>query len=66
MRRVAIGGVLLMLFGTVLDLTYHAIMEPDEIFPVDKPMELTNHLVIMAGVGLLLLAGILTALRDRD
>lgn len=55
-----------MLVGTLLDLLYHAINEPDEIFPVDMPWELADHLVIMGGIGLLIVGGILIVLMGDD
>lgn len=64
MKNLFRGGVVVVILGTLMDLAYHAIKEPDEIFPIDMPWELANHLVIMGGLGLLILGGIIAALRD--
>ena len=66
MLKLLKAGVVLMLVGTLFDLIYHAIHEPDEIFPIDMPWELADHLVIMAGIGLLILGGVLLTLKDDN
>lgn len=64
MRRLFQAGVVIVILGTLMDLAYHAIKEPDEIFPVEMPWELADHLIIMGGLGLLILGGILAALKN--
>lgn len=58
------AGVVVVILGTLMDLAYHAVKEPDEIFPVEMPLELLDHLVIMAGLGILIVAGVISALKD--
>lgn len=66
MRNLFRAGVGLMILGTLVDLVYHALTEPEEIFPREHPVELGDHLLIMAGVGLLVLGGIVAAMKDGD
>ncbi len=66
MRRLLQVGIVVIIFGTLLDLAYHAVAEPDEIFPTDMPVELADHLIIMGGLGLLILGAIVIALKDKD
>jgi len=66
MKRLLKVGLLVIVAGTLIDLAYHAAMEPDEIFPVDAPWELANHLIIMGGLGLLILGAIVIALSDKE
>lgn len=65
MRKLLQFGVVVIILGTLLDLLYHAINEPDQIFPTEMPWELADHLIIMAGLGLLIIGGIIIALRDE-
>jgi len=65
MRRLLQVGIAVIIFGTLIDLAYHAVMEPDEIFPTDAPVELVDHLIIMGGLGLLILGAIVIALKDE-
>lgn len=58
------AGVVVTIIGTLMDLGYHALKEPDEILPLDMPLELADHLVIIAGLGLLVVGGIIAALKD--
>lgn len=64
MKNLFRGGVVIVILGTVLDLAYHAVKEPDEILPLDMPLELADHLIIILGLGLLMLGGIIVALKD--
>ena len=45
-------GVALLVLGTVADLAFHAVTEPEEAFDLSlPPFELADHFAIALGVG---------------
>lgn len=62
--RVLKVGVAFLVFGTVMDLAFHAVTEPEEAFDLSLPtLELADHFLIAVGVVLLILGGIAAAFR---
>lgn len=64
MRRLFQAGTLIIILGTLIDLAYHAVTEPEEILPLEHPVEVADHALIFLGLGTLVVAGIIAALKD--